>query len=99
MDGSPEPPETLMDRAMRAIEVNRPYLHNFSKIASIRLRDAKLAASDAITARTSRRGTLTLRCNAVAPASRKSVSVRAPISAGKTVAARTRRFRIAREYC
>ena len=33
------------------------------------------------------------------PAASKSASVRAPISAGKTVAARTRRFSIAREYC
>ena len=49
--------------------------------------------------RTSRRGTLTVRSNAVGPAASKSASVRAPISAGKTVAARTRRFSIAPEYC
>ena len=40
-----------------------------------------------------------LRRNAVEPAFRNRASVRAPINAGKAVAARTRRFRIAREYC
>ena len=54
--------------------------------------------SDAVIARTSFRGTLICRWSAVAPASRKSARVRAPISAGKTVAKRTRRFRTALAY-
>src|SRR6266516_3477788 len=68
-------------------------------IASIDLRDAKVTPNDRTMARTRPRGTFTVRCKAAAPASSKRESVRAPIKAGRTVAARTRRFWIAREYC
>ena len=68
------------------------YRSNFANILSIVLRDANVRASDRIIERTSLRGTLIWRRKAVVPASRKSASVRAPISAGNAVAARTRRF-------
>src|ERR1041385_4029540 len=76
-----------------------PYRINRAYILEVDSRSARVSASRAIIRRTSRRDTLSLRCKAVLPASRKSASVRAPISAGRTVAARTRRFRITREYC
>src|SRR6266567_5893146 len=46
------------------------------KIASIDLRDAKVMASDQTIARTSRRETFTVRCNAPAPVSSRSATVR-----------------------
>ena len=69
-----------------------------SNNASIFRRDAMVNASDRIIARTSLRATFTLPRNAAGPDAFKSASVRAPINAGSTVAARTRRFLIAREY-
>src|SRR5216117_2613528 len=77
---------------------DRRYGFARSNIASIAPHDAKVMASDKIILRTSPRGTFTVRCNAIGPAAFKSASVRAPINAGKTVAARTRRFLMAREY-
>ncbi len=71
---------------------DRRYSFALLKIACIELRDANVMASDKSILRTSRRGTFTVRCNAVAPAFSRRASVRAPINAGKTVAARTRRF-------
>ena len=66
--------------------------------ALLRRRDPSVRPNDKIIVRTSRRGTFTIRSKASGPAASKSVSVRAPIKAGSTVAARTRRFSMAREY-
>src|SRR2546430_12582854 len=75
------------------------YSDNRRNIASICERAANVIARDAVLACTSRREALIFRFNTVAPAPRKSARVRVPISAGKTVAARMRRCRMAREYC
>src|SRR5882672_8923347 len=51
--------------------------------------EAKLSVADNIIFLTSARGTFTVRSKTSAPASRRSERVRAPISAGRTVAKRT----------
>src|SRR6266581_3844078 len=95
--GSPNRPQTPV--RLGPIEVNRLYLDNSRYNDSMRDRAPNPKISDATIARTSLRGTLICRCKAVAPASRKSASVRAPMSPGSAVAIRTRRFRIALAYC
>jgi hypothetical protein len=68
------------------------------KIASIRLRDASLSANDKMIVRTWQRGTFTVPYKVAGHDLSTRESVRAPINAGRTVAARSLRFMMAREY-
>jgi hypothetical protein len=84
--------------AIFSVVTDRHYSFARSKIASIALRDAQVVATNKIMRRTSRRGIFIVRSNDPGLAAVRSASVRTPINAGKTVAARTRQFSIACEY-